>query len=137
MTNVALDPIVATLASTLHQVGNDVVVPDDAVAKCRAQLRAAGPSQKERLARDLIAWALKLQRIGGNHALQPRIAAAELALELLGDETAARDMFGKAGLEKDMSAALGGRSTPTRAPAVDASKPTTAGAPVKPKRGLR
>lgn len=131
----ALDPIVATLASSIVMDGDRVVVPAPALAHARAKLRAAPADDKQRLATDLMAWAIKLQRLGGAHALPARITAAELALEVLGDETAARDLFGGAGLGNEMNAALGAGRSPLRAPRAEDTKP--AGPPTKVTRGLR
>ena len=134
MNDVALDPIVADLAAALVPSGKEVALPDDAVQRARGRFRAAAPSEKLRLARDIVAWCLKLERIGGRQTQTVRGLAAELALDLLGDEEAARDMFGAAGLATDFAAAMGARAE-VRAPRVE---PTRAPAfSPKPVRGLR
>ena len=133
MPDVALDPIVARLAEALEMKGQSVSLPAAAVEAARTKLKAVPASDKQRLAEDLVAWAVKLERLAGTNAVAARIVAAELALELLGDEAAARDMFGKAGLGKDMAEAIGGRGE-VRAPRPEDKKAAPA---VKAARGLR
>ena len=137
MKGMTLDPIVADLAATIVVVDDDVVVPDHAVARARVKMRAVAPSDKERVARDFIAWSLKLQRLGGPRALPARIAAAELALELLGDEVSARDLFGRAGLDKEIAAVLGGRAPSTSRAAPPMRKLVATTAAPKLTRGLK
>ncbi len=133
MADVALDPIIAALAASLEMKGAMATLPDAAVAVARAKLRSAPASEKKRLATDLIAWAIKLNRLAGANALRARIVCAELALELLADEAATADMFRSAGLGKEVDEAIG-RSREVRAPKAE---PVKGPAPVKASRGLK
>ena len=133
MTEIPLDPIVAALASTLEMQGNSFTVPEAAIDAARVKLRASAKGDKKRLAHDLIAWATKLGRLGGTQTLSARVAAARLALELLGDEAEARDLFGKAGLGREVADAIGGAEA-LRAPRAEDQKPALT---VKATRGLR
>jgi hypothetical protein len=135
MDPIRLDPIVADLAAALEERDTGFGLPPAAIETARIRLRAAPPSEKRRLALDLVSWAKKLERLAGMKAAGPRVVAAELALELLGDEAEARDMFKDAGLGKDMANAIG-RAEAIRAPRAE-SKPAAPAAPVKLARGLR
>lgn len=128
-----LDPLVVALVDSLEERDGAAVFHEEGLATARRKLRAAPAGDKRRLALDLLAYAAKLQRLGGAATEPARGSLAQLVLELLGDTAESRDLFAQAGLARDRAAALGGEAG-LRAPRAD-DKPAPPA--VKAARGLK